>query len=336
MKKLYVVIAVCLVLAGCSNETSEASDGSSGYSVTGSTKAPETSENSQNSSVISSESSETSAISSSETSAEEDPELNASPSEFLVGLAGDAIPAENFITDIRGITRGKFMQCEAKGTYVAVPSGIFRTSLDNPDVFDSENRCFTDISAERKKDFIRIEEGDEICGFKVKKAVSVFAPEGADEPYKMPDGTMKKGTELGFPEIYFRRGELELEGTVEMTGYIRIVAEDVYGMEAGDIRFIPAECKPALPVLNYDFDPSEGFYHDIVNCYMEEGIAFCNEYGCGCFKLGNKSETTADLGFIPADGSFIKAKVIVKNISMDSTIDWFTNVRGELVSIGAV
>lgn len=43
MKKLYVVIAACLVLAGCSNEASEASedsDGSSDYSVTGSTKPP--------------------------------------------------------------------------------------------------------------------------------------------------------------------------------------------------------------------------------------------------------------------------------------------------------
>lgn len=335
MKKIYTALVACLVLtfAGCSSENPNS--GNSSSSRISSTKTPV---NSQNSSVFSSENS---TISSDENSTEknsapqepEDPEANALPSDFLVGLAGDKIPAENFITDMTGITRKNFTSCKVKGTYVAMPNGIFRTSLDNPDVFDKENNRFTDIPEEKKKDFILVEEGNEICGLKVKKVVSQFAVDGAMRPYQLPDETWKPGVELGFPEIYFNHGELELEGSVEMTGYISIVAEDVYGVNVGDIRFIPTECKPAMPVLYYTFDPTEGFYHDAGNCFIDGNIVYANEYGCGCFGLGNKSETTADISDIPTDGSFIKAKIVVQNISMSSTVDWFTKVSGELIIV---
>lgn len=326
MKKFYTVLAACLALtfAGCSIENPNS--GNSSYSSTSSTKIPEisqkSSENSSENSTISSD--ENSTEENSEPQEPEDPEANDLPSDFLVGLAGDKIPAENFITDMTGITRKNFHGCDVKGTYVAMPSGIFRTSLDNPDVFDEENSRFTDIPEEKKKDYIRVEEGDKICGFKVKNAISYFSPFFA------------MGTQLSIPEIYFNYGELELEGVVEMMGYISIAAEDVYGVNAGDIRFIPTECKPALPVLKYIFDPAEGFYRKTGLCYMDGGIVYTNEYGCGCFRLGNKSETTTDISDIPTDGSFIKAKIVVKNISMICSIDQYTKVSGELMSVQAV
>lgn len=330
MKKLYAVLTVCLILTltGCSsgnsdNDSSTVSVNSEGVeSSIVSSSGKSTVSSGGNPSVSSSGSSNDTSIS--------EP---ASSLEFLVGLAGDKIPAENFITDMTGITRKNFTSCKVKGTYVAMPNGIFRTSLDNPDVFDKENNRFTDIPEEKKKDFIRVEAGDEVCGFKVKNAISDFAADGAMRPYQLEDGTIKKGTELGIPEIYFNHGELELEGSVEMTGYISISAEDVYGVNVGDIRFIPTECKPAMPVLYYTFDPADGFYHDAGNCFMDGDIVYANEYGCGCFRLGNKSTASADLSSIPDDGSFVKAKVVVKNISMSSTIDWFTKVSGELASV---
>lgn len=332
MKKLYAVLTVCLILTltGCSSGNSNSKSVSSTVSVNSEgvvSSVVSSSENSTispsgNSSVLSNRSSNDTSISG-----------PASSPEFLVGLAGDVISTDNYLSDMNGITPQNFMYCKVEGTYVAIPSEIFRTSRDNSNVFDKENNCFTDVSDEKKKDFIRVEAGDEICGFKVKKAISEFSADGAMRPYQLEDGTIKKGTELGIPEIYFNHGELELEGSVEMTGYISIAAEDVYGVNVGDIRFIPTECKPAMPVLYYTFDPAEGFYHDAGNCFMDGDIVYANEYGCGCFGLGNKSTASADLSGIPDDGSFVKAKVVVKNISMSSTIDWFTKVSGELTSV---
>lgn len=327
MKKLYAVLAVCLVLTftGCSSgntysdiDTSTVSDNSDQVE----SSVDSTSENST--------------VSSNESSNDIGTSKPVTALEFLVGLEGDIIPVENYLSDMDGITPQNFMHCTVKGTYVAIPDGIFRTSRDNSDVFDEEYYNFTDVSVERKKDFIRVEAGDEICGLKVKNAVSEFNAEGAMRPYKFEDGTMKNGTELGIPEIYFHSGQLELEGSVEMTGYIGIVAEDVYGVNVGDILFIPTDCQPALPVLYYSFDPSEGFYHSVGNCFMDGDIVYTNEYGCGRFGLGNKNTTTVDLSSIPNNGSFVKAKVVVSNISMESIIGWYTKVRGELTSVQVI
>ncbi len=332
MKKLYAVLTVCLILTltGCSSGNSDSDNDSSTISVNSEGVESSVVSSSGKSTVSSGGNPSVSSSGSSNDTSISEP---ASSLEFLVGLAGDVIPAENFITDMTGITRKNFTSCMVKGTYVAMPNGIFRTSLDNPDVFDKENNRFTDIPEEKKKDFILVEDGDEICGLKVKKAVSQFTVDGAMKPYQLPDETWKTGAELGFPEIYFNHGELELEGSVEMTGYISIVAENVYGVNVGDILFIPTDCKPALPILYYVFEPSEGFYHNVGNCFMDGDIVYTHEYGCGCFRLGNKSAASADLSGIPDDGSFVKAKVVVKNISMSSTIDWFTKVSGELASV---
>lgn len=333
MKKLYAVLAVCLVLTFTSCSSGNIDSDIDTLTVFDNSDQVE-------SSIVSSSdnptSSDNSTISSNESSNDIDTSKPVIALEFLVGLAGDLVPAENYLSDMNGITPQNFMRCKVKGTYVAIPDGIFRTSRDNSDVFDEEDNNFTDVSVERKNDFIRVEEGDEICGLKVKNAVSEFNAEGAMRPYKFEDGTMKNGTELGIPEIYFHSGQLELEGSVEMTGYISIVAEDVYGVNVGDILFIPTDCQPALPVLYYSFDPSEGFYHSVGNCYMDGDIVYTNEYGCGRFELGNKNTTTADLSSIPDNGSFVKAKVVVSNISMESTIDWYTKVSGELTSVQVI
>ena len=311
MKRLTVILSIIAAISFCGCDVKEPQS------------TPDSSVNN---------SSESSAGSSTESSTESsEPEVieqNSKPT-FLVGLDGEVITAADIICAGYGmedlspseITPENFGIAEVKGAYVALPSGICRTSLDNSDVFDSENLVFTDVPKEKKRGFIRVTDGDEICGLKVKSAVSTF-------------GTALLGTGLDIPEIYFLSSTLELEGAAELTGYLAIQVEDEYGTAlAGDIKFIPSDCPINLPVVYYDFNPTDGFYHPVGNVSSDNGIYYSHEYGYDFFRLGDIDSATADLSGVPRDGSYVKVRVTVENISMNSTIGWFTNVNGEITDI---
>ena len=315
MKKRFTIILsiiTALSLCGCNTEQQNSSpDSGKDYST-------------ENSASDNSPGSEPSDSSSDSSSPEKEPEVI---STFLIGLDGEAITTADIIeatdNDYKelspsGMTEENFFSATVKGAYVAMPSGICRTSIDNPDVFDSENFVFTDVPAENKHDFIRVTEGDEICGLKVKKAVSRFNGGFANGIFgQNDDGTPLYGKDLGIPEIYFNSSELELEGAAELTGYIAIQPEDEYGIGAGEIKFIPSDCEVNLPVLYYDFKPFDGWIcRPVGQVALENDIYFTNEYASYFFRLGNIDSAAADLSGVPSDGSFVKAKVTVENISM--------------------
>ena len=262
---------------------------------------------------------------------------------FLVGLDGKAIAEEDITEAFDGeynkvspseITADNFGRAEAKVAFVAMPSGICRTSLDNASVFDSENRAFTDVPSEKKKEFVRVKEGDEICGFKVKSASSGFNNNLATAGMAMnDDGSTVLGKDMGIPEIYFAGGSLELEGSVELTGYIAIQVEDAYGVDAGEIKFIPSDCTVKLPVVYYEFNPEDGFFHSYGQVSSDNDIYFAHEYGYNYFRLGDVNSATVDLSGVPRDGSYVKVKVTVENIRLSSSVDWLTNVRGDITDI---
>ena len=216
----------------------------------------------------------------------------------LVGPDGKAVPEENYleIRDVWGetvslseINADDWNSVNVKGMYVSMPSKVCRTSADDPDVFDSENISFKDVPEQRKSDFILVNEGDKICGLTVKTAESTFLSQ------------------------YFFGGYIELEGTVELTGYIMIQPEDEYGTLAGEIRFIPSDCEVDLPVVAMEYDYTN-FYHTAGQIYMMSGIYYTNEYGQ--FRLGLVKDTTVDLSGVPKDGSCAKVKITIENLSM--------------------
>ena len=329
MKRLTIIISILTALSLCGCDVKEPDSSNSSTS--------------NNSSSSTTESSDVSTTESSTESSKPEDIKPDSKTTFLVGLDGKAISEDDIIdaydgdfnkTSPANITADNFTRASAKGAYVAMPSGICRTSRDNADVFDSENNVFTDVPKEKKHGFIRVKEGDEICGFTVKSATCEFNNNLASAGMAINDDvSTKSGREIGIPEIYFASCLLELEGSAELTGYIAVQPEDAYGVDAGEIKFIPSDCKADLPIVYYDFNPTDGFYHSVGNVSSDNEIYFSHEYGYGYFRLGDINSATADLSAVPRDGSYVKVRITVENIRMSSTVEWLTNVRGDITDI---
>lgn len=358
MKKISIILAFILAMAltGCANNeqsvsgNSESSDNVStessvidntGISSTTSENASENSSNSESNSANTPEGSSESSGSSdlSEPSA---PETN--PDEtFLIGLDGkpilrselsmifsndgtDGTPEDFSIDNFSGVVCNGFV-------YLAEPSGICRTNYDNADVFDSEAIRFTDISEMPKKDYKRANVGDTFGGLTLIDAQINFA-HGLDETeYTLGDGSVKYGSELGFPEIYFMGGMAAFEGELTMTGYVSIAAEDEYSIMTGDIIFVPSDCECTAPVMSYRFDPDAGTAHfPRINTHND--LYWENDYGY--IYLGNAENTEADISDIPTDGSFVKVSVTFDNIVMTCGINMMDTFTANIVDIETI
>lgn len=329
-KRFTVILSVILAAALCGCDVKEPD--SSGDS---------TANNSSSDSSSTTESS-TTTESSDSTPSDSEPEA---PKQFtfLVGLDGKAIAEEDIIEAFDGeynkispseITADNFGRAEAKVAFVAVPHATCRTSLDNASVFDSENRVFTDYPEQKKSDFIRVKEGSKIAGFTVKSASSSFNNNLATAGMAInDDGSTVLGKDMGIPGIYFAGGSIELEETATLTGYIAIQAEDEYGVDAGEIKFIPSDCSVNFPVVYYEFNPDDGFFHSYGQISSDNGIYFAHEYGYNYFRLGDVNSATVDLSGVPRDGSYVKARITMDNIRLSSSVDWLTNVRGDITKI---
>ena len=307
MKKICAIFAVltAVALTGC--ELGGNSDSSENSSVNNSSESSTSTESSSDSS------SESSAQSSNE-SVKEPPTGDS----FLIGLDGNAIPWED-ITEADGTPLSELTpetQCTitVNGTYVGMPTKICRTNLDNPDVFDSEEFVFTDFPMTERTDYVRVKEGEELCGLKVKTAVSNF----------MGDR--------------FSYGSLELEGEVGLTGYICIMADNVYGVGlVGDIVFIPSDCEVNLPILGYiKFSPDEEIHYLTGRPAFQTDngqLYYANELNQNQLDLGKFTSVTADISDIPRDGSFVKVNIIVDNIKMSDAPGWTPSCSAELVDV---
>ena len=227
----------------------------------------------------------------------------------LIGLDGEVVSEEDYISALgldweeippTGLTTENFNRVDVEGAYVMMPTGC-RTVNDHADVFDSENNVFTDLLPEHKTEFIRVKAGDEICGFKVRSASSTFK------------STYAKNYIEADPRAYFSYDSIELDGEIELTGYLCVIVGSRTFWEDGDIRFVPADREVNLPVIDYEFAPDEGFYHSVGEHIPPEGepLRFTNEYGA--IKL---DPSNVDTSSIPDEGSWVKARVTLNNISM--------------------
>lgn len=351
MKKFRIILAFILVMAltGCANgEKSSVVSGNSESSGNVSTESSVidntgvSSTNTENSSESipgessSENSSDSSSSSSSETSGSE-----TNPDEtFLIGLDGkpilrselsmifsndgsDGTPEDFSMDNFSGVVCNGFV-------YLAEPSGICRTNLDNADVFDSGAIRFTDVSEIPKKDYKRANVGDTFGSLTLTDAQINFA-HGLDEmEFTLGDGSVKRGSELGFPEIYFMGGMAAFEGEVTMSGYICKATEDEYSIMTGDIIFVPSGCECTVPVMSYRFDPNVGTAH-FPRINTRDDLYWENDYGY--VYLGNVSGTTADVSAIPDDGSFAKVSVTFDNIVLTCGINMMDTFTANIVNI---
>lgn len=262
---------------------------------------------------------------------------------FLVGLAGDTVqPSEitmvftNDGSDCSpaDLTEENFSGVVCDGfTYVGEPSKVSRNAVDNADVFDSVNMRFTDISAEPVKNYVRLDVGDTICGLTLKEAQVNFARGSEQETFEMKDGSTKLGSELGLREIYFKTSTAKFEGELAMEGYICRIAEDTYGVGAGDIIFVPSDGEANFPVMSYRLSGDDGFYHTS-QLYSLAGLTWQNEFGY--VYLGNAVNTTADISALPDDGTFVKALVSVTDLELNCGLNFVSSVKAELKDVGII
>lgn len=136
-----------------------------------------------------------------------------------------------------------------------------------------------------KNDWKRVNVGDEICGLKVKSAKAHFV---VNDWYD-------------FPEHHYSSqfSNVELEGSVEMEGFLQVTARSLNYPDMGEIVwFYPVKNKlPILPAVNADnenkFDvPFESHWvFDVSDLhYVGEGVSgqlgYLNDIGCDMDGLG--------------------------------------------------
>ncbi|MBD5130652.1 MAG: hypothetical protein HDT43_12145 [Ruminococcaceae bacterium] len=344
MKKYRIILALILAaaLTGCSKD--EQSSESSSVSI--SESSSQSTENSvvvqstvESSSESSTESSTESTTESTQTSEPDNSEETGNPENtFLIGLAGDVIKRSELTMifsndgsdgDPETFSEENFSGVVCDGfVYLAEPSGICRTSYDDADVFDGDMVRFTDISETPKKDYERVSVGDTFCGLTLTEAQVNFAHGLDSMDYLLGDGSEKRGSELGFPEIYFMGGTASFDGEVTMTGYMCAAAEDERSIMAGDVIFVPSGCECTLPVMGYRFDPDVGTAH-FPRINTRDDMYWENEYGY--IYLGNTyGDITADLSEIPDDGSFVKVNITLSNIKITCGINMMESYSADI------
>ena len=323
MKKTKPVLAVILAAALCGCSSKE--EGSSSSSVVESTS---TSSSTTVSSSSSSSSSSTKTSSLTESSSESEPESSEpfTNETFLKGLAGDTIlrtdikqvfVPEGGDASVESLTEENFSSVLCMGfIYVSEPKGIFRTNLDNADVYDDTAMSFTDISDEKDTNYTRLNVGEKMCGMTLTFAETNFARTSEDA--------------LGASGSYFCYGSCTFSGETELVGYINVRTEGGSNFAGeGDVIFVPTEGN--LPVVNYSLDAEKGICHKLLNG-ADQNLVWSNEYGC--IYLGNIFDNTSIKSFeIPEGSEYIKCKIVVDNVKYMSSTQFYPRTEAELISI---
>lgn len=348
MKKYKILSAVLIaaLLCGCSDkENSSQNSTISVVSIVESNTASNGESSVRSDTGISSKPVESTAQSSDDTVPEPEPVIDDPPSgdeTFLVGLAGDRISKSDitrvFMSDGEGgpedLTEENFSAVLCDGiAYVARPTLTARNNKDNYDMYDSGDMSFYDMVSTPIKDYIRLEVGDTVCGLTLTEAQANFARGSEQLTFELEDGSVKTGAELGLPEIYFSGCNAKFDGEITMVGYICCVAEDEYGIGAGDILFVPSDGEGDFPLMSYRLDGDNGF-HCRPQVYSLSDLVWANEFGY--MYLGNAYDTSADISMLPDDGSFIKVQVTVDSFELTCGVNFVNTVRAELVNVSDV
>lgn len=245
---------------------------------------------------------------------------------FLTGADGAAITSdeitsivnsENEEIPLESLTKENFSIVTTNCAYYAKPLYPFVTDRDSE--YDEAELKFKDIPQETKSDFIKVKKGDEIFGMTVTEAASQF-----------DRNTPVIGNVV--------RSSLSLGGEITLSGYVRVVPGDEYGVSTGDIQFVPVG-DVKLPVISYEIGFTKGVSERLTGSVMimdgkSDRLVYSNEFNT-YFSLGNISDATADISAIPTDGSIAKVNVTISDISITSTMGWFTKVNGIIVNVKA-
>lgn len=132
--------------------------------------------------------------------------------------------------------------------YFKEPGGVTYNSFDNPEMFDGLE--FKSEMPENKNPWKRVNVGDEICGLKLKYAVSQFViGNKADNDFEKL-GTYYNCKSPAFYQFTEHKRLVEFEGSITLKGFLSSSPRNFYSPDGGDMNFTPVEDK--LPVMCYD------------------------------------------------------------------------------------
>ncbi|MDE6731779.1 MAG: hypothetical protein K2J77_02750 [Oscillospiraceae bacterium] len=241
------------------------------------------------------------------------PEESKGEPTFLIGLDGKAILTgeitrlENTEKTAETLTEDDLyadVYCEGF-TYMKEPAAAYYSTYKNPELFDSYK--FIGEAEENKNEWRRVNVGDEICGLKVKAAQTHFMVHDWEE-YK-------------FPARYFRPDNsfCELEGTVELEGYLQVTAEAaLYQGVGGKLYFYPCESKlPVTPPYN-PVDDEIGFASRLGNGMVYDNVDIMMFTELDDIYLGEFADEDCDLDGL-GKGDVAYARVTLDNIQLWSS-----------------
>lgn len=198
--------------------------------------------------------------------------------------------------------------------YFKEPAGTVYNSYDDPEMFDGFE--FRGEMPENNNAWKRVNVGDEICGLKLKNAVSQFIIGYGDE-----NDFEKRGTYYNCkqPTVYqyAENGKLaEFEGSITLTGFLSSSARSFYFPDGGFMGFCPVEDK--LPVMCYDeFKTEPNTYSVMVG--SSDTVCAVSESGISInIKKQSDVKSQQEIEFVdemPGIGDTVLARVTISNIT---------------------
>ncbi|MBQ3842065.1 MAG: hypothetical protein II820_05190 [Ruminiclostridium sp.] len=122
---------------------------------------------------------------------------------------------------------------------VRISTGLYIDSDSSPDDFEPEDFNYKGTKSEEcETQFITA--GDTVGSFKIKDVAASLRGPWNDET-SSTDLDAEEGFTLAMLDI-------NIDGDVTMTGYVRYYFDEQYGLSSGDIRFIPDSCYKGCPM----------------------------------------------------------------------------------------
>lgn len=211
--------------------------------------------------------------------------------------------------------------------YLTEPS-ISLNSVDNADQYDPEKLIFSGLPEYTDAEYRRFKVGDKFGELTVKSASTTFSRVGFEDKEGVLTEEQIKAEGMSFAGM-LRRCNAEFDGTVTMTGYMRVVVSE-YGVDEGEVLFVPDKDSLVLPLMNFHVDRDTDTINTAVWQWPVKDFTYATEYPT--IRLGNINKGT-DISGISADGSSTRVKVTVTNISMFCDMLMSSFIDGKLVSV---
>lgn len=211
--------------------------------------------------------------------------------------------------------------------YIGDPT-ISLNSIDDADRYDHETFLFDDLPEYVDTEYRRIYVGDKYGDLTVKSVSTTFSRIGYEDKSGVLTEEQIREEGMCFAGM-LRRCTAEFDGTVTMTGYMRVCVNE-YGVEEGEVLFVPDKDSLVLPLMNYHVDRDTDSINTAVWQWPVKDFTYATEYPT--IRLGNINKGV-DISGVPSDGTSARVKVTAANISMFCDMFMSSFIDGEIISV---